>query len=87
MRQLFVVLSLTFGILFSVGLVGLSGQDVAGTWILAVDLGASGAGDATFVLEQDGNDLSGTYSGALGEQRVSRGWVVSSFTSRSTSSG
>lgn len=42
-------------------------QDMSGTWVLAVDLGATGGGDATFVLEQDGLVLTGTYSGALGE--------------------
>ena len=54
----FKAVGLAIGILFSVGLADLSAQDVSGTWILSVDLGASGAGDATFVFEQDGNDLS-----------------------------
>lgn len=67
----FKAIGLAIGILFSVGLADLSAQDVSGTWILSVDLGASGAGNATFVFEQDGNELSGTYSGAVGEYRVS----------------
>ena len=44
-------------------------QDVAGTWVLSVQLDAGG-GDATFVFEVDGNQITGTYSGALGEQEV-----------------
>ena len=44
-----------------------SGQDVTGTWVLSVDLGAAGSGDATFVLEQEGTAITGTYSGAVGE--------------------
>ena len=44
-----------------------SAQDVTGTWVLSVDLGAAGGGDATFVLEQNGTAITGTYSGALGD--------------------
>ncbi len=62
---------LAIGILFSVGSMNLAAQDVSGTWVLSVDLGASGAGDATFVFERDGNKLLGTYSGAVGEHQVS----------------
>ncbi len=47
--------------------VPVSGQDVTGTWVLSVDLGPGGGGDATFVLEQEGTTVTGTYSGALGE--------------------
>ncbi len=52
------------------GAAGLAGQEVTGTWVLSVDLGATGSGNATFVFEQDGEKLTGTYSGALGEHRV-----------------
>lgn len=45
-------------------------QDMTGTWVLTVTLGA-GSGDATFELEQEGNQISGTYSGVLGDQTVS----------------
>lgn len=48
-------------------------QDVSGTWVLSVELDA-GSGDATFVLEQQGDSITGTYTGVLGEQRV-RGTV------------
>lgn len=44
-------------------------QEIAGTWVLSVDLSA-GSGDATFVLEQRGDSIFGTYSGVLGEQQV-----------------
>lgn len=44
-------------------------QQVAGTWVLSVDLDA-GSGDATFVFEVDGGAITGTYTGTLGEQEV-----------------
>ena len=37
-----------------------------GTWNAKVDLGGQG-GTPTFVLKQEGDKLSGTYAGALGE--------------------
>ena len=48
----------------------LQGQDVTGTWVLAVDLGAAGGGDATFELVQEGTEITGTYTGALGVEPV-----------------
>jgi hypothetical protein len=39
---------------------------LSGTWNAKVDLGSQ-TGSPTFVLKQDGQSLSGTYSGALGE--------------------
>jgi len=39
---------------------------MAGTWLLRVDLGSGGTGQVTLVLEQDGTDVSGTYSGSYG---------------------
>ena len=44
-------------------------QDMTGTWVLSVTLD-TGSGDATFQLVQDGEEITGTYSGALGEQTV-----------------
>jgi polyisoprenoid-binding protein YceI len=44
-------------------------QDVAGTWVLSVQLDAGG-GDATFVFEVDGTQIAGSYAGALGERDV-----------------
>ena len=64
MRQL-LTLSLALGFLALA--VPVAGQDVAGTWVLSVDLGAAGGGDATFVLMQDGTAITGTYSGAVGD--------------------
>jgi hypothetical protein len=43
--------------------------DITGTWTAAVDLGDNN-GTATFVLKQTGDELSGTYSGALGTAPV-----------------
>ena len=47
--------------------VPVSGQDITGSWVLSVDLGAAGGGDAIFDFEQEGTALSGTYSGTLGD--------------------
>jgi cytochrome c-type biogenesis protein CcmE len=43
--------------------------DVTGTWQFNVETDA-GSGTPTFVLRQTGEELTGTYSGALGEARV-----------------
>jgi hypothetical protein len=43
--------------------------DVTGTWTAAVDLDA-GSGSATFVFKQAGEQLTGTYTGALGEAKL-----------------
>lgn len=40
--------------------------DLSGTWNAKVQLGDQ-SGSPTFVLKQDGEKLTGTYSGALGE--------------------
>ena len=48
----------------------LAARDVTGKWILTVDLGDVGGGEATFELKQDGDEITGTYSGALGEAQV-----------------
>src|SRR5258708_29806858 len=39
---------------------------ISGTWNATVDLGGQG-GTPTFVLKQDGEKLTGTYAGALGD--------------------
>jgi opacity protein-like surface antigen len=44
--------------------------DVTGTWNATVDLGGGQGGTPSFVLKQDGEKLTGTYSGALGESPV-----------------
>ena len=43
--------------------------DVTGTWHAKVVLGDQG-GTPTFVLKQDGEKLTGTYSGALGDLEI-----------------
>lgn len=43
--------------------------DVTGTWHFNVETDA-GSGTPTFVLKQSGEQLTGTYSGALGEAKV-----------------
>jgi opacity protein-like surface antigen len=44
--------------------------DLSGTWNTKVDLGWRGSGTPTFVLKQDGDKLSGNYSGAFGQSKV-----------------
>ena len=58
-------------VLFAVMLFGLtlSAADLSGTWSASVVLDA-GSGTATFVLKQSGETLAGSYSGALGEAKV-----------------
>src|SRR5947209_19262047 len=43
--------------------------DISGTWNAQVETDA-GNGSPKFVLKQDGEKLTGTYSGALGEANV-----------------
>ncbi len=43
--------------------------DVTGTWNAAVETDA-GSGTPTFVFKQTGDQLTGTYSGALGEAKL-----------------
>jgi hypothetical protein len=47
----------------------LGAADISGTWSAAVMLDA-GSGTATFVFQQQGTALSGTYSGVLGDAKV-----------------
>jgi len=51
---------------FSVG----QNADVAGTWDMTVDA-PSGSGEAVLVLKQDGQQISGTYRGRMGESSLS----------------
>jgi hypothetical protein len=43
--------------------------DLTGTWNCKVDLGDQ-KGSPSFILKQDGEKLTGTYSGALGEAPI-----------------
>ncbi len=47
----------------------LLGADVSGTWNFNVETDA-GSGSPVFVLKQNGEALTGSYSGALGEAQV-----------------
>jgi len=44
-------------------------SEMSGIWAVAVETQA-GNGDVTFTLQQEGDKLSGTYKGSLGEQPV-----------------
>ena len=43
---------------------------ISGTWVFSVDLEDGGHGDPTFVFKHEGEKITGTYSGPLGEQNV-----------------
>ena len=45
------------------------GADISGAWDFTVDTGA-GTGNPAFVFQQQGDNLTGTYKGLLGEARV-----------------
>ncbi|MFZ0818826.1 MAG: hypothetical protein WAM91_02070 [Candidatus Acidiferrales bacterium] len=47
-----------------------SAADISGTWNATVNLGDQ-TGSPTFVFKQDGEKLAGTYSGALGDAKLS----------------
>ena len=49
---------------------GAAATDISGTWSLSVDLDDGGHGDPMFVFKQEGEKVTGTYSGPLGEQTV-----------------
>src|SRR5713226_2504644 len=57
-------------ILLILSALSLWGADLTGTWTAAVVLDV-GSGTATFTFKQTGEQLSGTYSGTLGEAKVS----------------
>lgn len=44
--------------------------DLTGAWTFSVELGDGGHGDPSFVLKQDKEKLTGTYSGPMGELKV-----------------
>jgi hypothetical protein len=63
MRKLGVIL------LLAMSVCALYAADISGTWAAAVVLDA-GSGTATFVFQQKGDALSGTYTGVLGEAKL-----------------
>ncbi|MBM3724707.1 MAG: hypothetical protein FJW40_04700 [Acidobacteria bacterium] len=60
MRKLLIAFALSLG---------LHAADVTGTWIAQVETSA-GSGSPTFVFKQEGEKITGTYSGALGDAKV-----------------
>lgn len=44
-------------------------KNISGTWIMTVQTDA-GSGSPTFVLKQDGEKITGTYTGQLGDSPV-----------------
>jgi hypothetical protein len=55
-----------FATLFLLFTAALSAADLTGNWTASVETSA-GSGSPSFVLKQEGNTLTGTYSGQLGE--------------------
>ena len=64
-----ILLGLMIAFPYSTGLM-VSATDISGTWNFSVDIEDGGHGDPTFVFKQEGEKLTGTYSGPLGEQTV-----------------
>lgn len=48
---------------------GATAADISGKWSFSVELDL-GSGNASFVFQQDGEKLSGTYSGVAGEAKL-----------------
>jgi hypothetical protein len=62
--------SLIFALMAFTAVVLFAATDLTGTWNAKVDLGGGQTGSPTFVLKQDGEKLTGAYSGALGEAPI-----------------
>ena len=62
---IYLAIVLAFGWLFAA-----HADEVTGTWIMEVATPAGG-GQPTFTLQQDGETVTGTYKGQLGESPVS----------------
>ncbi len=62
---------LSFLLLFTLGYVSQaqSNIDLTGTWIVDVQTDM-GSGNPTFVLKQEGEKITGTYAGSLGDSQV-----------------
>ena len=45
-------------------------SNLSGTWVFSVDLETGGHGDPTFVFRQEGDKLTGTYDGPMGQHEV-----------------
>jgi hypothetical protein len=64
-----ILLGLLIALPYPAGLTA-GAADISGTWSFSVDIEDGGHGDPTFVFKQEGEKLTGTYSGPLGEQTV-----------------
>ena len=66
------IVSVLIGLIASFGAASprAAAVDISGTWAFSVDLQDGGHGDPTFVFKQEGEKVTGTYSGPLGEQKV-----------------
>ena len=56
-------------LLILLGCSALRGADITGTWDFAVETG-QGSGNPAFTFKQDGEKLTGTYSGLFGKAEV-----------------
>lgn len=56
-------------VLFALFSMAAMAADISGMWVAAVETDA-GSGSPTFVFKQTGDQLTGTYSGAFGEQKL-----------------
>lgn len=56
------IITLCFGLALSAAV---SAADLTGTWLLNVD-SPQGTSNPTMILEQNGNEVTGTYQGSLG---------------------
>jgi hypothetical protein len=61
---------LTVGAILMVARSQAAPVDISGTWQFSVDLATGDHGDPTFVLKQEGETLTGSYKGPLGEHKV-----------------
>ena len=71
-KHLYLALLLGFIAAFAgnTGYTSTGAANITGTWNFSVDLDSGGHGDPTFVFKQEGDKLSGTYNGPLGEFKV-----------------
>src|SRR5262245_17368857 len=67
--QLLIVLLLGLALVGTTG-AGASATDITGTWAFSVDIGGPKPLNQTFAFKQEGENLSGAYSGGLGEHPV-----------------
>lgn len=67
MKGLFKISALTIGLVF--GALA-NAADLSGTWVLTVE-SPQGTSNPTMTLTQDGQNVSGTYSGSLGSSDIS----------------